>query len=297
MEPAVMAEGRRGLGRGLSALLEEAQAAVTPERRREAGVLDLPLEVIRRNPEQPRRTFAQPELDDLAASIREHGVIQPILVRPLNDPAGEYEIIAGERRWRAAQQAGLRQIPVLVRDLSPAEVMEVALIENLQRADLNALEEARAYRLMADRFGRTADEVAKVVGKSRSHVANTLRLLRLPAEVQDHVEAGRLTAGHARALLELDDAEILARRIIDEGLNVRQVEALARRDRPNDARKPRTGPKDADTRAIEGDLSDALGMSVTIRDAGGAGQVVIVYDTLEQLDEIARRLIAGRKGL
>jgi ParB family chromosome partitioning protein len=174
--------------------------------------------------------------------------------------------------------------------------MEVALIENLQRADLNALEEARAYRLMADRFGRTAEDVARVVGKSRSHVANTLRLLRLPSGVQDHLEAGRLTAGHARALLELDDAEALAQRIIDEGLNVRQVEALARRDRPGDARKPRAPatPKDADTRAIEGDLSDALGMDVAIRDSGGVGQVVIAYQSLEQLDEIARRLISGR---
>jgi ParB family chromosome partitioning protein len=292
----VMAEGRRGLGRGLSALLEEAQAAVTPERRREAGVVELPIEAVRRNPEQPRRTFAQPELDELADSIREHGVIQPILVRPLDDPAGNYEIIAGERRWRAAQQAGLRQIPVLVRDLSPSEVMEVALIENLQRADLNALEEARAYRLMAERFGRTADEVARVVGKSRSHVANTLRLLRLPADVQGHLEAGRLTAGHARALLDLDDADTLAQRIIDEGLNVRQVEALARRDRSQEGRKPRApaAPKDADTRAIEGDLSDALGMAVSIRDQGGAGQVVIAYQSLEQLDDIARRLVSGR---
>ncbi len=291
-----MAEGRRGLGRGLSALLEEAQAAVTPERRREAGVVELPIEAVRRNPEQPRRTFAQPELDELADSIREHGVIQPILVRPLDDPAGNYEIIAGERRWRAAQQAGLRQIPVLVRDLSPSEVMEVALIENLQRADLNALEEARAYRLMAERFGRTADEVARVVGKSRSHVANTLRLLRLPADVQGHLEAGRLTAGHARALLDLDDADTLAQRIIDEGLNVRQVEALARRDRSQEGRKPRApaAPKDADTRAIEGDLSDALGMAVSIRDQGGAGQVVIAYQSLEQLDDIARRLVSGR---
>jgi ParB family chromosome partitioning protein len=291
-----MAESRRGLGRGLSALLEEAQSAVTPERRREAGVVELPIEAVRRNPEQPRRSFAQPELDELADSIREHGVIQPILVRPLDEPAGGYEIIAGERRWRAAQQAGLRQIPVLVRDLSPSEVMEVALIENLQRADLNALEEARAYRLMAERFGRTADEVARVVGKSRSHVANTLRLLRLPAAVQDHLEAGRLTAGHARALLDLDAADTLAQRIIDEGLNVRQVEALARRDRPQDGRKLRApaAAKDADTRAIEGDLSDALGMAVSIRDQGGSGQVVIAYQSLEQLDDIARRLVAGR---
>ncbi len=293
-----MAEGRRGLGRGLSALLEEAQTAVTPERRREAGVVEAPVELIRRNPEQPRRTFPQAELDELADSIREHGVIQPILVRPLADSPGSWEIIAGERRWRAAQQAGLRQIPILVRDLTPAEVMEVALIENLQRADLSALEEARAYRLMAERFGRGAEEIARVVGKSRSHVANTMRLLRLSADVQDHLEAGRLTAGHARALLDLDDAETLARRIIDQGLNVRQTEALARRDRPAEGRKARPAPvKDADTEVIESDLSDALGMTVAVRDSGGAGQVVISYRSLEQLDEIARRLTAGGRAL
>jgi ParB family transcriptional regulator, chromosome partitioning protein len=292
-----MAEQRRGLGRGLSALLEEAQSAVTPERRREVGVVELPVELVRPNPEQPRRSFSQPELDELAESISERGVIQPILVRPLPEAAGEYQIIAGERRWRAAQQAGLRQIPVLVRDLTPAEVMEVALIENIQRADLNALEEARGYQLMAERFSRTAEEIARVVGKSRSHVANTIRLTRLPAGVQAHVEAGRLTAGHARALLDLEDAEGLADAIVAKGLNVRQVEALARQARERGPRpaRPAAPLKDDDTRALESDLSDALGLAVSIRHAGEAGQVVIDYRTLEQLDEVARRLIAGSR--
>jgi ParB family transcriptional regulator, chromosome partitioning protein len=297
-----MAEQRRGLGRGLSALLEEAQSAVTPERRREAGVIELPVELVQPNPEQPRRAFSKPELDELAESIRERGVIQPILVRPLPDVAGEYQIIAGERRWRAAQQAGLRQIPALVRDLTPQEVMEVALIENIQRADLNALEEARGYQLMSERFNRNAEEIARVVGKSRSHVANTIRLTRLPAGVQAHVEAGRLTAGHARALLDLENAEALADTIVARGLNVRQVEALARQARERDGRPPRattTAPvvaaKDDDTRALESDLSDALGLQVSIRNTGESGQVVIDYRTLEQLDEVARRLIAGSR--
>ncbi|HEX4742197.1 MAG TPA: ParB/RepB/Spo0J family partition protein [Caulobacteraceae bacterium] len=293
-----MAEQRRGLGRGLSALLEEAQTAVTPERRREAGVVELPVELVRPNPEQPRRAFSQPELDELAGSIRERGVIQPILVRPLPDAPGEHQIIAGERRWRAAQQAGLRTIPALIRDLTAAEVMEVALIENIQRADLNALEEARGYQLMSERFSRSADEIARVVGKSRSHVANTIRLMRLPAGVQAHVEAGRLTAGHARALLDLENAEDLADTIVARGLNVRQVEALARQARERAGGRPARAPappKDDDTRALESDLSEALGLSVSIRHSGESGQVLIEYRTLEQLDEVARRLIAGSR--
>ncbi|HSZ52944.1 MAG TPA: ParB/RepB/Spo0J family partition protein [Caulobacteraceae bacterium] len=292
-----MAEQRRGLGRGLSALLEEAQSAVTPERRREAGVVELPLELVRPNPEQPRRAFSQPELDELAESIRERGVIQPILVRPLPETPSEHQIIAGERRWRAAQLAGLRTIPALVRDLTPAEVMEVALIENIQRADLNALEEARGYQLMSERFSRSADEIARVVGKSRSHVANTIRLTRLPPGVQAHVETGRLTAGHARALLDLQDAEAMADAIVARGLNVRQVEALARqaRERAGRPSRPAAPAKDDDTRALESDLSEALGLSVSIRHSGESGQVLIEYRTLEQLDEIARRLIAGSR--
>ncbi len=290
---------RRGLGRGLSALLDEAETASTPEGRRAVGALDIPIELIRRNPNQPRRRFAEEALGELAASIGKRGVLQPILVKPLPDTDGEYQIVAGERRWRAAQQAGLRAIPALVRDLDELEVMEVAIIENIQRADLNALEEARGYAAMQQRFNRSAETIAGIVGKSRSHVANTLRLMRLPPAVQEHLEAGRLTAGHARALLDLDEAEELADRIVKGGLNVRQAEALARRvrDRPPPAAARPPAPKDADTRALEGDLADMLGLEVEIRDVGGAGEVRIRYATLEQLDDLCRRLTrAGPAG-
>jgi ParB family chromosome partitioning protein len=286
-----MVEGRRGLGRGLSALLEETQAASTPEGRRSAGALDIPIELIRRNPDQPRRNFPETELEELAASVRERGVLQPILLRPAPDAPGEYQIVAGERRWRAAQRAELRAIPALVRELDDLEVMEVALIENIQRADLNALEEARAYASMIERYPRNAEQIAAVVGKSRSHVANTLRLMRLPRTVQEHLESGRLTAGHARALLDLDDAEILAERVIKGGLNVRQTEALSRGARgraPTQTGKPRA--RDPDTIALENDLTEALGLDVRVDDKDGAGEVRIRYTTLEQLDDICRRL-------
>jgi ParB family transcriptional regulator, chromosome partitioning protein len=285
-----MAE-RRGLGRGLSALLDEAEGATTPEGRRAVGALDIPIELIRRNPEQPRRHFDEEELRELAASIGARGVLQPILVRPLPDSSGEYQIVAGERRWRAAQAAGLRAMPALIRDLDDLEVMEVALIENVQRADLNPLEEARGYAAMSERFNRNAETIADIVGKSRSHVANTLRLMRLPKAVQEHLEAGRLTAGHARAIVDLDQAEAFAAQIVKKGLNVRQTEAMARRAR---AKPPRAAPdqkeRDPDTRALENDLSDVLGLEVEIRDSGGAGEVRIRYATLEQLDDLCRRL-------
>jgi ParB family chromosome partitioning protein len=290
-----MAEGRRGPGRGLSALLDEVEAASTPQGRRAAGVLDVDIELIRPNPDQPRKAFGPDELDELAESIRERGVLQPILVRPFPGKPQEYQIIAGERRWRAAQRAGLKGIPALVRDLADQEVMEVALIENIQRSDLNALEEARAYDVMATRFHRAPDAIAKVVGKSRSHVANTLRLMRLPEAVRDHLTSGRLSAGHARALLDLDDAVALADRVVDQGLNVRQTEALARRERDQSGRRtPRAkaGP-DADTLALQSDLEDVLGLKVQIRDHEGAGEVRIAYRTLEQLDDICRRLSQG----
>jgi ParB family chromosome partitioning protein len=286
-----MVEARRGLGRGLSALLDEAQSAMTPERRGELGVIELPIELIRPNPDQPRKRFNQTDLDDLAESIRQKGVIQPILVRPHPVAAGEYQIVAGERRWRAAQLAGLRQMPALSRSLTTLEVMEIALIENIQRADLGILEEARAYQAMMEGFNRNAEDIAKVVGKSRSHVANTLRLLRLPEEIRGHLEEGRLTAGHARALLERDDALSLAERVVRKGLNVRQTEALARQGAPS--RGPARGrkAKDADTQAVESDLSDVLGMPVEIKDANGSGSLTIRYETLEQLDELCRRLL------
>ncbi len=286
-----MAENRRGLGRGLSALLgesEEIAHAADPA----AGVREIPIELIHRNPDQPRQTFAEPELAELAESIRDKGVLQPILVRPSPRTAGEFEIVAGERRWRAAQRAGLSAIPALVRDLGDVEAFEIAIIENIQRADLNPMEEARAYSALMGQLQVTQEEAAKRVGKSRSHVANTLRLMQLPQGVQDHLVAGRLTAGHARALLTADNAEQLADRIVEQGLTVRDAEALTRGggEAPKKASGPRKA-KDADTASLEVDLEDALGMSVDIADRGGAGEVKIRYASLEQLDEICRRLM------
>ena len=279
-----MVETRRGLGRGLSALLDEVEAPAEGGR---AGVSELPVEAIKANPNQPRRRFDDADIEELAASIREKGVLQPILVRP-SVFAGEYEIVAGERRWRAAVRTGARTIPALVRSLSDAEVLEIAIVENVQRVDLSPIEEAEGYRALMDRFGRTQADVAQVVGKSRVHVANALRLLQLPEPVKDMVREGRLTAGHARPLIGAPDAERLAAEVADRGLTVRQAETLARR-RPAAPRKR----KDADTAALENDLSEVLGLQVEIRDAGGAGELRIRYASLEQLDDLCRRLTRG----
>jgi ParB family chromosome partitioning protein len=286
-----MAENRRGLGRGLSALLgesEEIAHASDPA----SGVRDIPIELIHRNADQPRQHFDEADLAELEASIRDKGVLQPILVRP-SSRDGEYEIVAGERRWRAAQRAGLTAIPALVRTLGDTEAFEIAIIENIQRADLNPIEEARAYSALMGRLQITQEDTAKRLGKSRSHVANTLRLMQLPASVQEHLVAKRLTAGHARALLTADNAEDLADRIVAQGLSVRDTEALTRDkgDAPKKASGPRKAAKDADTASLEVDLEDALGMSVDITDRGGAGAVTIKYASLEQLDEICRRLM------
>jgi ParB family chromosome partitioning protein len=282
------AEGRRGLGRGLSALLDEVDADASDVRR--SGLVDIPVEVIQPNPHQPRRRFDETELEELAASIREKGVLQPILVRPAMY-AGEFQIVAGERRWRAAQRAGVRALPALVRELSDAEVLELAIIENVQRADLSAIEEAEGYRTLIETFGRSQAQVAETIGKSRVHVTNALRLLQLPDEVQALVRDGRLTPGHARALIGAPDAPRLAEDVVERGLSVRQTEALARA-RPI-APAARRGKKDADTLALEHDLADVLGMPVEIRDADGAGEVRIRYASLEQLDDLCRRLTRG----
>jgi ParB family chromosome partitioning protein len=292
-----MAERHRGLGRGLSALLGEAAAEAGEEGSARDGVREIPIELIRRNPEQPRKVFAEAEIEELAASLREKGVLQPILVRPAAGGSGEFQIVAGERRWRAAQRAGLRSVPALVRELDDLETLEIAIVENVQRADLNAIEEAQAYKSLMDRFGRTQDAVAQVVGKSRSHVANTLRLLSLPEDVREHVEAGRLSAGHARALATAPDASVLAERVIRRGMSVRQAEALARE--AAEGRKPRPGGaprkpavKSADTLALEQDLADVLGLEVELSDrAGDGGSLTIRYTTLEQLDDLCRRLM------
>ena len=280
-----MVETRRGLGRGLSALLDEVEAPAEGGAR--PGVSELAVEAIKANPHQPRRRFDDADIEELAASIREKGVLQPILVRPAVF-AGEFEIVAGERRWRAAMRTGVRTIPALVRSLSDAEVLEIAIVENVQRVDLSPIEEAESYRALMDRFGRTQADVAQVVGKSRVHVANALRLLQLPEPVKDMVREGRLTAGHARPLIGAPDAERLAAEVADRGLTVRQAETLAR-GRPAAPRKS----KDTDTAALENDLSEVLGLRVEIRDAGGAGELRIRYASLEQLDDLCRRLTRG----
>jgi ParB family chromosome partitioning protein len=277
--------------------MEDAGGRAPPAREVQADdVRELPIELIVRNPEQPRRAFDDAALEELADSIRENGVLQPILVRPVAE-SDTYQIVAGERRWRASQRAGLTRMPVLVRELDDRQAMEIAVIENVQRSDLNPIEEAQGYRALIDRFGRTQESVAQAVGKSRSHVANALRLLALPAEVRDHLAAERLSAGHARAIASAPDPVALARSIVDRGLNVRQAEALARsaQNAPETKSASRTRPaptpgSDADTRALEQDLEDLLGLKVTIEDRGGVGQVRVEYGTLEQLDDICQRL-------
>jgi len=292
-------ETRRGLGRGLSALLGEAEDEAAAAEARPAvrspgleGARELPIELIHRNPDQPRQHFSEEELGELEESIRNSGVLQPILVRPSPGRAGEFEIVAGERRWRAAQRAGITVIPALVRDLGDDRAYEIAIVENVQREDLNAMEEARAYDNLMGRMSYTQEQAAKAVGKSRSHVANTLRLLQLPQPVQEHVLHGRLSAGHARAILASDDQEIVAEQVVSRGLSVRDTEALVRTKAagPKKASGPRRPAKDADTAALEADLEDALGMTVDIADHGGAGELKIRYASLEQLDEICRRL-------
>lgn len=259
----------------------------------ESGPRNLPIDLVQRNPGQPRKHFDEAELTDLANSIRAHGVLQPILVRPI--PGGKFEIVAGERRWRAAQRAGLHAIPAVVRELNEVEVLEIAIVENVQRTDLNPIEEAQGFQALIDRFGRTQQEIAEAVGKSRPHIANMLRLLQLPDDLQEMVRDGRLSSGHARAILTAPDPRGLARRAISEGLNVREIERLAQQAKdekhgPRVTAAPVDG-KSADTRALEQSLSAALGLDVTITEKGGAaGEVKISYKTLEQLDDVIRRL-------
>ena len=304
-----MAEGRRGLGRGLSALLGESEAELASAEARDAdravasaAARETPIELLRRNPDQPRRQFTESDINELADSIREVGILQPILVRPAPGSAGDYQIVAGERRWRAAQMAGLKTVPILVRELDDLAVLEIGIIENVQRADLNPVEEALGYRALIERFGRTQEAVAQTVGKSRSHVANALRLLSLPDEVQGLLLSGTLSAGHARAIVSASDPVGLARQIVDGGLSVRATEALVRKAGTGSASRPSRpgkagGVKDADTRALEADLSDILGLDVEILDRDGAGEIRISYATLEQLDDLCRRLTRTAAGL
>lgn len=283
------------LGRGLAALIGEAgEEADVAERSR--GQRRVPIEFLRANPRNPRRHFDEAELEDLANSIREKGIIQPILVRAIPGMMDAFEIIAGERRWRAAQRAGLHDVPVLVVEASDRDALEIAIIENVQRADLNAIEEAAGYeRLIAD-FSYSQNDLAKVIGKSRSHVANTMRLLKLPQTVQKHVLDGSLSAGHARALLTVPNPESLAEKVLAQGLSVRDVERLAQNAQEAAAeggaapKRRERREKDADTRALEAALEQVLGMVVSIDHRGEGGEVRVRYRSLDQLDALCNRL-------
>jgi ParB family transcriptional regulator, chromosome partitioning protein len=278
---------RRNLGRGLSALFgEESEDYAALDRLRQAKTV--PVDFVRAGRFQPRRHFDEAALQALAESIRDRGVLQPILVRRHPDDASAYEIIAGERRWRAAQLAQLHEIPVVIRELDDREALEIALVENIQRQDLTPLEEAEGYRRLMDEFAHTQENLAKSVGKSRSHVANMMRLLALPETVKLHVEAGRLSAGHARALLNAANPTDLADEVVRRGLNVRQTEHMAQAAKSGHRRV--APPKDADTAALERDLANLLGLKVTVNFAGRGGALTIHYQTLEQLDDVLRRL-------
>lgn len=289
---------RPGLGRGLSALLGDAvpEASVAGGGTVPAGVTLLPTGALAPHPGQPRRHFDDEALDELAGSIRSRGLLQPILVRPLGKG---YQIVAGERRWRAAQRARLHEVPVIVRELDDAETLEIALVENIQRRDLNAIEEAEAYRKLIDEFGHTQEALAKIVHKSRSHVANLMRLLDLPEKVRTMVATGSLEMGHARALINAPEAEALARRVADEGLSVRETERLVRDVRPTPSRpKGKAGKTgaggDADIAALEHHLGDALGLKIKIAHGEKGGTLSVSYATLDQLDMICQRLTGER---
>ena len=290
-------EGTRSrLGRGLAALIGDVGEESSVERPR--AQRKLPVSALRPNARNPRRAFAAAELEELAASLRERGIIQPIVVRSLRGVPDGYEIIAGERRWRAAQRAGLHEVPVVVVEATDAEALQLAIIENVQRADLNPLEEAEGYRSLMEEFHNSQEEIAKIVGKSRSYIANTLRLLKLPDAVKGYIQDGKLTAGHARMLVGEPNAEQLAQDIVARDLNVREVEAMARqrasasgKKQTNNRRAHGAAAKDADTLAFEKRISDATGLVVTINDRNGAGTLMIRYQNLEQLDDLARRLV------
>ena len=300
----------RGLGRGLSALLgegEEAEAirADTSNAQRSSanrnGVQTLPIELIEPNPDQPRKVFTESDLAELAESIATKGLLQPILVRPMPGQTERYQIVAGERRWRAAQRAQMHEAPCLVRELTDRETLEIAIVENVQRADLNPVEEARAFRQLVETFGHTQEEVAKAVGKSRAHVANTLRLLAMPKAVLAYLEQGAISAGHARAIATAPNPEALAEQIVRDGLSVRAAEALARNASGGGApeRKASSGAsqtKDADTRALEADLSSRLGLAVEIKAKGEQGELRVKFASLEQLDDVCRRLSQSGSG-
>ncbi len=291
-------ERKRGLGRGLSALMADvSETEIVAAKGPSSADHLIPIERISPNPDQPRKQFVQGDLDDLAASIKEKGVLQPLIVRQRD--SGDYEIVAGERRWRAAQMVQLHALPVIIRDFSDTEVLEVAIIENIQRADLNAAEEAAGYKQLMERFGHTQEKLAEALGKSRSHIANLLRLLNLPLPVLELLRGGELSAGHARALIPAQDPLKLAQQVIRGGLSVRATEALVKSEMLGDAKPKPTGSnqseeKDADTKALEGDLAANLGMNVSLSHKPGQehGQLTVKYNTLDQLDELCRLLSA-----
>ncbi len=291
-------EKKRGLGRGLSALMSDVSIEHSRDEGGEKGaaVETLPIEWIRPNPDQPRKRFDAEEMDELVASVREKGIIQPLIVRQLAE--NDFQIVAGERRWRAAQAAKLHEIPVVLRDFTDLEVLEIAIIENIQRANLNVIEEAFGYKQLMEGFGHTQEKLAEALGKSRSHIANMLRLLHLPQPVLALVDDGKLTAGHARALITSNNPEDLARKVIAQGLSVRETEALVKKGSDTATTEKSAGnsstraDKDADTRALEGDLSAALGMKVTLAHApdGESGSMTIRYASLDQLDDLCQKL-------
>ncbi|GJE03408.1 ParB/RepB/Spo0J family partition protein [Methylobacterium isbiliense] len=287
---------RPRLGRGLAALIGDVGDDPSPAPADRKGQRRVPIEFLRPNPRNPRRHFAETELEELAASIRTRGVIQPIVARAVAKVPDAFEIVAGERRWRAAQRAGLHEVPVVVVEIDDRTSLEYAILENVQRADLNAIEEAAGYERLMSEFRYSQTELAEIIGKSRSHLANTLRLLQLPPSVQEQVIAGTLTAGHARALLAVRDPEAVARRVVQEGMTVREVEALGAAEQPAEGGprpgRPRKQPpvKDADTRALERRLEDLLGVTVSIEHRGGGGEVRLRYGSLDQLDGLCRRL-------
>ena len=287
---------KRNLGRGLSALLgEDEEYASESLVDRDREIRRLPIEQLHPSRFQPRHKMDDERLNELAQSISDKGVLQPLLVRPDPDQPGTYEIIGGERRWRASQLAQIHDVPVIIRELEDREALEIALIENLQREDLSALDEAEGYRRLKDEFSYTQAALAAALGKSRSHVANTMRLLNLPDPVKEMIDRGTLTAGHARALLNAEDAISLARTVARRGLNVRQTEKLVQAEQRPKKAKPAPG-KDSDTLALERDISNLLGLKVEIRFRGGAGTLAVHYQSIEQLDDILHRLSQGAHG-
>ncbi|MEO0412900.1 MAG: ParB/RepB/Spo0J family partition protein [Pseudomonadota bacterium] len=295
----------RGLGRGLSSLLGE-EVRVNPAdnvtalqpKRGETGLKELPLDLLMPNPDQPRTHFEPEQIEELSKSIKDRGVLQPILARPMKNDPGLYEIVAGERRWRAAQKAQLHKVPVIIQELSDKATFEIALIENVQRSDLNPMEEARAYRKLSEDFGHSADAIGGLVGKSRSHVANLMRLLALPDDVAAFVENGSLSMGHARALLTAPAPFEIAQKILSDGLSVRETEALVNARQTSGKSGARSKSKsDPETASLARDISQALGLNVTIAHKGKSGGTISVkYGSLDQLDEVCRRLANAKPG-